>query len=70
MKSCRQKAVKLPGPKQIPETVGRYLVVKMKKDPDMVWGLEAVLRPRAEEKNVFDVRVFDVNQAASKNVRR
>lgn len=59
---------KLPGPRNIPESVGRYMVVKMKKDPDWVWGLEAVLRPRSEGKHVFDVRVFDVNEAASKNI--
>lgn len=61
--------VKLPGPKSIPESVGRYLVVKLKKNPDWTWNLEAVVRKRPEGKSAFDVRVFDASQATAKNVR-
>jgi len=62
------QAVKLSGPKNIPEAVGRYLVVKLGKDPDWVWKLKAVVRQRPEGKNAFDVRVYDANQVAAKNV--
>ncbi len=59
---------KLPGPRAMPDPVGRYLVVQMKKDPDWVWKLEAVVRPRPESKSAFDVRVFDANQLYAKKV--
>lgn len=48
----------LPRPKAIPEIVGRHLVVEMKKDPDFVWKLMAVVRPRDGGKTAFDVRVY------------
>jgi len=60
--------VKLPGPKSMPEVVGRYLVVRLGKEPDWVWNLKSVSRPHPEEKNVFDVRIFDESQAGSKSV--
>jgi hypothetical protein len=62
------KVVKLPGPKRIPEPVGRYLVVKLGKDPDWVWHLDSVSRQRLEDKHAFDIRVFDSNQTESKRV--
>jgi hypothetical protein len=49
----------LPGPKDIPELVGRHLVVALKQDPDWVWRLKGVVRPHPENKDVNDVRVFD-----------
>ena len=66
--SSEPKVVKLPGPKRIPEPVGRYLVVKLGKDPDWVWHLESVARQRPEGKHAFDIRVFDSSLAESKNV--
>lgn len=50
---------KLPKPKDIPEPVGRYLVVNLGKDPDWVWRLKGVVRQREESKDSFDIRVFD-----------
>ena len=50
--------VKLPKPTELPAAIGRDLVVFMKKDPDWVWKLQCVARPRTEEKNILDVRVF------------
>jgi hypothetical protein len=58
----------LPKPKAIPEVVGRYLVVEMKRDPDLVWKLMAVIRPRAEKKNTFDVRVYSPVEAGVRRV--
>jgi hypothetical protein len=49
---------KLPGPKYMPDDVGRTLVVDHKQDPNWVWSLKAVLKP-GPEKDVFLVRVFD-----------
>ena len=50
---------KLPGPKDIPDLAGRYIVVGLKKDPDWVWKLKGVVRPHPESKHLFDVRIFD-----------
>jgi hypothetical protein len=58
---------KLPSPKGIPEAVGRYLVVSMGQDPNWVWNLKSVLRPRPGEKDLFDFRVFDGNNIGRQN---
>lgn len=61
-------AVKLPGPKGIPEQVGRYLVIRLGKDPDWVWNLKSLSRPHPEKSELFDVRIFDERHVATKNV--
>jgi hypothetical protein len=66
--SSKAKGQKLPKPKDIPEAVGRYLVVELGQNPDWVWLLKSVIRPRQEEKNLYDVRVFDEGKAAQKSV--
>jgi len=66
--AAAEKVVKLPGPKRIPEPVGRYLVVKLGQDPDWVWSLECVVRPRGESKNELDIRVFDLSRADADDV--
>ena len=63
------KADKLPGPKEIPELVGRHLVVEKNKDPDWVWHLRAVVRKSPRAKKAFDVRVFDDNKVVQKKVK-
>ena len=66
------KPVKLPGPKNMPDPVGRFMVVNLGKNPDWVWRLKSVRRPRpADEMNKepYDVRVFDESEAAAKKVR-
>ncbi len=60
---------KLPGPQELPMPVGRDLVVQQKQDPDLVWGLQCVMRPSAQGKNVFDVRVFNPNAASQSKVK-
>jgi len=62
------KPEKLQGPRDIPEPVGRDLVVKLSKDPDWVWSLKSVLRHRQDKKDVYDVRVFNSNDAAMKKI--
>ncbi len=59
---------KLPKPKDIPEAVGRHLVVELRKNPDWVWRLKSVVRPRGEGKDCWDVRVFDEVKATQGNV--
>ena len=65
----KAKFEKLPRPKEIPQSVGQYLIVELNKDPDWVWKLKAVLRKRPEGKSSYDVRVFDENQASLKEVK-
>ena len=57
------KKPKLPGPKELPDAVGRLLVVEREIDPDVAWSLRAVLRPREGAKYVREVRVFDPAKA-------
>lgn len=62
------KAVILKAPSVLPEPVAKYLVVTLKEEAEWIWGLKAVERSRPEEKNVFDVRVFDTARVYRKNV--
>jgi len=64
----KPKAEKLPKPKDIPELVGRHLITQMKKDPDWVWKLKGVVRPRSDGKDRFDFRVFDEAKVAGTKV--
>jgi hypothetical protein len=64
----RKKNGLLP-PKGIPDYVGRYLVVNLGKNPDWVWNLKAVMRSKTEDKDAFDVRVFDPAQVSEKGLK-
>ena len=63
------KVKKLPGPKWVPDMVGGNLVVDHKENPDWVWKLKAVTRPRNGLKKAHDIRVFDEVQTALKNIK-
>jgi hypothetical protein len=56
-------------PKDIPAPVGQFLVVTLGKNPDWVWNLKAALRRKSDDKDLFDVRVFDPSQAASQRIQ-
>ncbi|MDO8568055.1 MAG: hypothetical protein Q7R57_05000 [Dehalococcoidales bacterium] len=58
---------KLSGPKDIPELVGRHMVVEMSQNPDYVWGLKGVLRQVGKKE--FYCRVFDGSKAAKAGVQ-
>ncbi|MFH1650583.1 MAG: hypothetical protein ABID87_00545 [Chloroflexota bacterium] len=63
-------AEKLPGPREIPELVARHLVVVMKKDPDQVWKLKAVMRRLPSRgKKAFEVRIFDEGVVLKRKIR-
>ena len=66
--ASKAKVQKLSKPKDIPEPVGRYLIVELRQNPDWVWHLKSVVRPRQEEKDCYDARVFDERKAAQKKV--
>ena len=68
--TLKPRAEKLPGPQDIPELVGRHLVVARKMDPDWVWHLRAVVRKNPDRgKKAFAVRVFDEAQVVQKKVK-
>lgn len=60
---------KLPGPKELPQAIGQYLVTTGKQDPDWIWSLRCVVRLREGNKSVVDFRVFSPVQAGTRGVR-
>jgi len=50
-----------PGSRRLPST-------QLKQNPDWVWTLKTVVRPRPDGKDRFDFRVFDQAQVAAKKV--
>ena len=50
---------KLAKPKDLPEAVGRKMVVNMKMDPDVVWSLKFVSRPMGDRRGTSEFRIFD-----------
>jgi len=59
------KMEKLTKPHNLPQAVGRD-IINLGKDPDWVWHLKSVVRPSHNEKDRYDVRVFDETQASSR----
>lgn len=56
-------------PKDLPQEVGRYLVVEKGLDPDWVWGLKYVRKSVDNSKTIFDFRVFNPVDAGQQNFR-
>ena len=61
------KEIKLAKPRELPDRVGRYLVTQLKEEPDWVWSLKAAVRPKADEKDTFEIRIFNPEEAARKS---
>jgi hypothetical protein len=59
----------LPKPREIPDIIGRHLVVEMKEDPDWVWELKAVICPKEDASGAFRLRLFDPGLARTVGVR-
>ena len=64
-----KKANGLLPPKSIPDAVGRQLVVSLGKNPDWVWNLKAVMRSKGEDKDSFEIRVFDQSKVSEKGIK-
>ena len=60
---------KLPRPKEMPQEIGRHLVVVEGYDPDWAWNLKFALQPQEEGSAVFNFRIFDESAAAQKGMR-
>ncbi len=63
------KTQRLSKPGDLPLEVGRYLVVDQGLDPDWVWSLKCVKKPRVDSKNTFDIRIFNSITTAQHDVK-
>jgi len=52
-------AIKLDKPKDLPEAVGRKMVVDMNMDPDLVWSLKYVSRPLEGHAKTREFRIYN-----------
>ncbi len=59
---------KLPGPREIPVPVQKYLIDERKMDPDLVPLLKAVVRKSPKGDEAFDIRVYDESEAGARKV--
>jgi len=55
-------------PKEIPDEVGRHLVVTLKQNPDWVWTLMVVYRDRPGGGSARDMLIFDPKAADREGV--
>ena len=61
---------RLKPPIDLPQQVGRHLVVKLGKDPDWVWDLKAVVKPGdGGKKSERHFRVYDPVQSAKQWIK-
>ncbi len=67
-KNTETGGIKLPGPKDLPQLVGAYLVTQEKREPDWVWKLKAVIRP-VEKQKAFYCRIFSEAESAQAGVK-
>ena len=58
------KTKKIGKPRELPQDVGRHLVVVNGLDPDWVGSLKCVEKPRENAKDTFDFRIFSAPSAA------
>lgn len=63
------KTERLEKPRDLPEEVGRHLVVDQGLDPDWIWSLKCVRKPRENSKSVFDIRIFSSATVAQHGVK-
>lgn len=62
LNSKGEKADKLQKPKELPDRVGRHMVVKMQLEPDWVWSLRCVYRKKKDQPGMFEIRIFDSHE--------
>ena len=63
------KIKRLDRPRDLPQEVGRYLVVDQGLDPDWAWSLKCVRKPRETSKSTFDIRIFSSTTVANHGVK-
>lgn len=55
-------------PRDLPQEVGRYLVVVQGLDPDWVWSLKCVRKVDENTDSIFNIRIFSPETVAQHNV--
>ena len=55
-------------PRELPQDVGRHLVVVQGLEPDWVWSLKCVVRSKDNSKSMFEIRIFSPETAAEHGV--
>ncbi len=63
------KVESLPGPRQIPGVVEKYLIAEYKIDADIARILRSVIRRRQQAERAFDCRIFDQSEAEANEVK-
>lgn len=63
------KIQRLEKPRDLPSEIGRHLVVEQGLDPDWVWNLKCVRKPKENSKSAFDIRIFSSETAAQHGVK-
>ncbi len=58
------KVQKHSKPRELPQDVGRHLVVVQNLDPDWAWSLKCVMQPGDNANDRFDIRIFSPETAA------
>ena len=64
-----QKGAKLPGPRDLPEPVKKYLSSDQNMDAGIIPFLKAVTRGSEKGEKVVDIRIFDPSDAEARNVK-
>lgn len=59
---------KLSRPKDLPEAIGMHMVVSLKKNPDWVWTLKAVMLDKPDSRDEKNIRIYDPAKAAAARV--
>ena len=68
-KAQAEKKAGLPRPKELSDRVGIYLVTQLKEDPDWIWTLRSVSRPRENNRDLHDIRIYDPHQARANQIK-
>ena len=53
-------------PKELPQAIGRHMVVDLGMDPDWVWALKIVTKEKSGEKGILEFRIYDPSAATAK----
>jgi hypothetical protein len=68
-KMKKPKEEKLPGPRPVPELIGKHIVNDYKVNADLMQFLKVVVRKRPQKAAVFDYRIFDQSEAEALEVK-
>ena len=64
-----QRKNRLQGPRELSDRVGIHLISRLKEDPDWVWTLKSVSRPRENNQQIHDIRLYDPREAAAGQIK-